>query len=160
VPEGTSLPEGDLRMVLTWGSTPSDLDSHLIGPTGDNSSYFHIYWSNKNYYYNGETYADLDLDDTTSYGPETTTIYNMNDVGIYSFYVYDYTNGSYSSSTEMSYSSAKVMIYAGETLIMTYNVPPGREGTLWHVFNYDAATRTITTVNEYVSDYDYSYWGY
>ena len=69
VPEGTSLPEGDLRIILTWGSTPTDLDSHLIGPTA-------------------------------------------------------------------------------------------HEGILWHVFNYDSASHTITTVNEYVTDYDYSYWGY
>ncbi len=158
VPEGSSLPEGDLRVVLTWGSTPSDLDSHMVGPTADGGSYFHIYYGAKNYYYDGTTYADLDLDDTTSYGPETTTIYQMNESGTYSFYVHDYSNSGYNSSTEMSYSGAKVLVYVGEQLYMTYNIPAGREGTLWHVFNYDAATHSITTVNQYVSDYDYSYW--
>lgn len=52
-----------LRVVLTWGQTPDDLDSHMIFP-GNN-----IYFENKT-----GTDAELDVDDTDSYGPETITL--------------------------------------------------------------------------------------
>ncbi|MBA4382487.1 MAG: hypothetical protein C0406_07975, partial [Sideroxydans sp.] len=55
-----------MRIVLNWGELPSDLDSHLIFPSN------HIYFNSKT----GSTSSDakLDVDDTTSYGPETITI--------------------------------------------------------------------------------------
>ncbi|MCW8631650.1 hypothetical protein OQH38_16240, partial [Acinetobacter baumannii] len=54
---------GSMRIVLTWGEKPLDLDSHL------NYSNQHIYWSNKEGHQ-----ANLDVDDRDSYGPETITI--------------------------------------------------------------------------------------
>ncbi len=149
VPDGSSsIPTGDLRIVLTWGSTPSDLDSHLLGPAVDDGN-FHIYFSNKNYSYSGETQAFLDLDDTTSYGPETTTVYNMNQSGTYSFYVHDYTNSGNSSSSAMANSGAKVQIFVGETIVATYNVPTTGLGDVWHVFDFNADTRVLTARNEF-----------
>jgi len=68
------LSSGETRIVLEWGATPYDLDSHLTGPTSGGDR-FHIYYGNQTYTYNTTTYADLDLDDIYSYGPETTTIY-------------------------------------------------------------------------------------
>lgn len=145
--------EGNLRIVLTWGETPRDLDSHLLG-TKSTGGDFHIYFSKKNYYENSILTANLDLDDTSSYGPETTTIYTLNENGTYSYYVHDYTNRRSSSSTAMGRSGAKVRVYAGNALIMTYNVPAAT-GNLWHVFDYDGATKTITNVNHmsYCSNY-------
>ena len=147
VPEGGSeIPSGDLRVVLTWGATPSDLDSHLIGPDG-NGGRFHVYYLNKTHDGSIEK-ADLDLDDTDSYGPETTTIYNMEDEGIYSFYVHDYTNQSSTDSTMMSLSGAQVKVYVGNEIIATYNIPANTVGTLWHVFDFDAAQGRIIPVNQ------------
>ena len=143
----------NLRFVLTWGETPSDLDSHLFGPTTTGEGIFHTYYSNKDYY-NSEMIANLDLDDVTSYGPETTTIYKINSSGKYSFYVHDFSNKNSSSSTNMSTSGAKVVIYNGNTLYATFNVPVNVGGTVWHVFDYDAQTGVITPVNtmSYSSD--------
>lgn len=107
---GTSFPEGDMRVVLTWGETPRDLDSHLIGPIADGEDSFHIYYGEKSYEVNGSVAAFLDVDDTTSYGPETTTVYQMNDSGIYSFYVHDYTNRWNDSSMQLSNSGAQVTV--------------------------------------------------
>jgi len=58
--------DGSVRFVLTWGYLPKDLDSHLFTPNEQ-----HIYFAQKAPYLAG---ANLDVDDTTSYGPETTTI--------------------------------------------------------------------------------------
>ena len=156
VPCSSEMPTGDLRVVLTWGETPRDLDSHLIGPTADGTDYFHIYFRDKVYSENNIIYADLDLDDTSSYGPETTTVYNMNSEGKYSFYVHDYTNRHSSSSVAMSNSGAKVDVYKGDTLYATYNIPTNTEGTYWHVFDFDAETNVIVPVNNFVDGINYN----
>ena len=72
VPDGNSnIAAGNLRIVLLWGEEPSDLDSHLWGPTIDGTGKFHIFYGDKTYYEFDETGestipAFLDLDDTTS----------------------------------------------------------------------------------------------
>ncbi|KMV01227.1 hypothetical protein ACS72_00355 [Acinetobacter sp. VT 511] len=81
--------QDETRFVLTWGKDPVDLDSHLVGPAGDEGM-FHTYYSDKQYYNNGELMVDLDLDDVTSYGPETTTIRHLLP-GTYTFYVHHFS---------------------------------------------------------------------
>ncbi len=159
---GTYSQIGDLRIVLTWGEEPSDLDSHLCGPTKNGASRFHVYYSDRYYEENGKTFSYLDHDDTSSYGPETTTVYDMNTSGKYSFYVHDYTNGGEEENTMLSSSEAIVRAYVKEDtgrensdgeklyrakLIDTYHVPANKTGTLWHVFDYNAATGVITPRN-------------
>ena len=148
--------EGLLQIVLTWGETPRDLDSHLLGPADENGDdYFHVYYRDKNEYSeDGDVIANLDLDDTSSYGPETTTIYKGFTGRKYSFYVYDYTNGEDDASTELSASSAKVTVYRGGKQIYQANVPVNREGYLWHVFDYDVQSNKLMPVNTFVYDYE------
>lgn len=150
VPNTIEMPSGDLRVVLTWGEQPGDLDSHMTGPTADGNDKFHIYFEDKSYFKDGIKYADLDRDDTSSYGPETTTVYNINSSGKYNFYVHDYTNRNNNFSVAMSNSGAKVEVYKGETLYATYNIPTNRVGNYWHVFEYDSATNLIKPINEFV----------
>ena len=116
--------------MIPWGEYPWDLDSHLYGKDKlTDSSVFHTcYWA-KNYYQGSTAIAKLDVDDTTSYGPETTTIYELNDDMKYSYYVHDFTNGYSSSSTAMAASGAKVQVYAGNVCYFTFNVP--NEGGTW-----------------------------
>lgn len=154
------LPEGQTRIVLTWGATPSDLDSHLTGPTPDGGR-FHIAYYNKEYYYNGEKYVDLDLDDTSSYGPETTTIYNQITAttvieqidGKYRFTVHDYSNGGSYNSTALSNSGAQVQVYRGSNLVATYNVPSDIVGTYWNVFEMNGDN--ITPINTVSNNSNY-----
>jgi hypothetical protein len=136
------LAAGEVRIVLTWGQSPSDLDSHLTGP-GSTGSRFHLYYSNKNPSGAG---ANLDVDDTSSYGPETVTI-SQRYAGTYKYYVHDYSNKSSTTSSAMSQSGAKVEVYSGGSLVATYTVP-SRAGTLWYVFSMDGSTAAITTQNQ------------
>ena len=128
-----TLPEGELRIVLTWGAVPADLDSHLFTPynalLGDDN--YHIWYSNQN----DGAGNNLDVDDTTSYGPETVTIPQVVN-GLYKYYVCDYTNcvANRSSSYEMSYSGAVVNVYGAQGLIASFNVPTGMPGVVWEVF--------------------------
>lgn len=139
------IPAGETRIVLTWGATPADLDSHTTGPL-PNGSRFHMYYPYAEA--NGGSpwpeYVQLDLDDVTSYGPETTTILQQIS-GVYRFSVHDYTNRQSSTSTALSNSGAVVRVYRGGTLVASYPVPSNRPGTLWTVF--EMSGDTLTAVN-------------
>lgn len=152
-PELGDVDLGDgFRVVLTWGEYPYDLDSHIMS-TSD--SQYHIYYSSQDYYNDGEHIANLDVDDTSSYGPETTTVYKVSDDDKFSFYVHDYSNRYEGSSTEMSESGAKVQLYSGDALIAVYNIPIGQSGTLWHVFDYDPSNNSLSAVNTFADVVDH-----
>ncbi|MCB2388392.1 YfaP family protein [Thalassolituus alkanivorans] len=115
-----------LRVVLTWGSTPSDLDSHLTYPAN------HVFYVKKQ----GRD-ANLDVDDTNSYGPETITIEQKHNGERYVYAVHDYSNHSSKTSKALGNSSARVQVYVGQTLIRTYNVKPQQTASSWVVFGID-----------------------
>ena len=141
-PQTNHVDASSIRVVLTWGSTPRDLDSHLFGPT-ENGGTFHTYYNNQHY----ENHVALDRDDTDGYGPETTTVYAVENTGKYSFYVHDYTNRFSSDSQAMSNSSAKVEVYINDTLYAQLNIPVNKGGTVWHVFDYDVSSDDFTVFN-------------
>ncbi len=125
------LKSGEIRVILTWGRYPADLDSHMVGPAPGGGS-FHTYYSAMNYNYGGVNYDKLDVDDTTSFGPETTSVYQGVN-GTYTFYVHDFTNRGSSNSSAMSTSGAQVKVYvAGREDPYVFNVP-NQPGTLWKV---------------------------
>lgn len=136
------LSGNDLRIVLTWGASPSDLDSHLTGPTSG-SSRFHVYYSSKT-----ATGVNLDVDDTSSYGPETITVTQFLP-GVYRYSVHDFSNKDSTTSTVMSnQSNAQVKVFQGSSLVATFNMPTGQTGNLWTVFELDGTSRTITPKNQ------------
>lgn len=122
------LAEGEIRIVLEWGASPRDLDSYLDGTTDSgvsvNTSFYH-----KQEVRDGTVLAQLDVDDTSGYGPETTTIYDPN--GVYDFYVVDFTQ-----SGTMSDSGATVKIYSGDQAPVVINVCAGL-GNEWAVCRID-----------------------
>ena len=125
----TPVISGDnFRIVLTWGSSPSDLDSHVVGTLSDGNS-FHVYYSDKSEYDGDVEVCNLDVDDTTSYGPETITLNTVTDNPYY-YYIYNY-----SSSTGMITSEAQIKVYQGENLVATFNVPTNQaDARYWNVF--------------------------
>lgn len=139
----TTIQTGQVRIVLTWGATPTDLDSHLLCEM-NNGSGKHIYFGDKTFYYDGERIADLDLDDTNSYGPETTTIYR-DDPGEYDFFVHNYSRGG---DYVLANSGACVQVYMGYSSVPSYVFyVPGGAGYYWEVFHYSSVTGILTPVN-------------
>ncbi len=120
-PAMTSL--DGMRVVLSWGEKPFDLDSHLIFSGG------HIYFDSKE-----GTDANLDVDDTDSYGPETVTISKKHFGESYIYAVQDYSNKGLPNSNYLSASKAKVFVYVGSSLVRSYSVPAGKRGNIWTVF--------------------------
>lgn len=132
------LDSDEYRIVLTWGATPRDLDSHLTYYVGDTQE-GHVYYSNRSCTIGDIEAAVLDLDDTSSYGPETITLKldssYFEDGGWFSYSVQDYSNRNSSRSSVMSLSNTTVHVYAGNMLIKTIYIPKNRVGTVWHVFD-------------------------
>ncbi|GAA0190548.1 tetratricopeptide repeat protein [Fulvivirga kasyanovii] len=117
-----------IRIVLNWGSSPEDLDSHISYP-GNHICYHHKTGS----------LANLDVDDVDGYGPETITIERKAQGQKYVYAVHNYSAKDMSSNTDLSAkSNASVFVYIGNTLIRTYKVPEMRKaGNLWIVFMID-----------------------
>lgn len=133
------LGENEYRIVLTWGEDPWDLDSHLSGPRNEDGDRFHVYFSNRSATASTEdgnvTVAKLDHDDTSSYGPETITLIKLSNDSVYHYAVHDFTNRYSSESKALSMSGAKIVVYHGNSVIATFNVPINKVGTVWNVFD-------------------------
>ena len=142
-----TLAAGEIRIVMSWGERPSDLDSHLYTPAIDGTEY-HIYYPSSNRgSLTGNPYAYLDVDDVDSYGPETVTIARSFD-GEYNYVVHNYAAEVYGESTSISDSGCVVKVYDSTGLIATYYAPPAillTDEFNWWVFSYDGATGRITS---------------
>lgn len=123
------LGSGNIRFVLTWGSSPRDLDAHLRTPSGH-----HVYFGSRNPTGAG---ANLDVDDTSGFGPETITITNMQS-GTYVYYVHQW-----SSDGSLAGSGAQVRIYDSTGLVQTVTVPSYGTGRYWRVFTMNNYNVTI-----------------
>lgn len=135
---------GVMRIVLEWGATPLDLDSHLTGPDPVNVDRFHVYYSSRNVFdANSDLVVNLDVDDTDSYGPETVTILQQLP-GLYRYSVFDFSNRSSNPSSTLATSEAKVTVYRDNALPLQFFVP-NQPGTLWTVFTMENGA--ITPVN-------------
>lgn len=136
----------EIRIVLTWGETPSDLDLHLTGPASGGGR-FHVYYNDMQYYENGEKVAELDYDDTSSYGPEVITVHEPIP-GIYRLYVHNFTNRHESGSLGLAGSGAVIQVFLGNSAepMAIFSVPGGG-GTVWNVFEIDSTTQEITPIN-------------
>jgi hypothetical protein len=126
-------------MRLTWGASPSDIDSHLRTPDGA-----HVDYTSKGSL-TQTPFSSLDVDDTTGFGPEVTTIRRPK-VGIYRFYL---NNFSRSFTPGMTGSPTRVELnYAGRPVVFT---PPPGEGTAlwWHLFDLYIAPNCTMTLYRY-----------
>lgn len=125
----TPIISGDnFRIVLTWGKNPRDLDSH-VGGTLSNGNAFHVYYGSKSQYDGEVEVCNLDVDDTTSYGPETVTL-NATTSTPYYYYI-----NRYAGSGTVATSEAKIKVYQGANLVATFNVPTDQgSGDYWNVF--------------------------
>ena len=111
-----------MRIVLNWGANPRDLDSHVVYPGN------HVFFVQKK-----GADANLDVDNTTGFGPETITLTRKHAGERYVYAVHDYTDGGNPQTDHLGKSGAKVFVYVGQTLVKTYYVPAGN-GNLWSVF--------------------------
>ncbi len=139
------LGSGEVRIVLTWGETPRDLDAILTGPIPGSDDRFRVWWQNRGSL-TSTPFAFLDRDVTNSFGPETTTISQQFD-GVYRYSVHDFTNRFSETSAQLGASNARVRVYDDTGQVAEFQVP-SEPGTLWTVFELDGLSGNITPVNE------------
>jgi hypothetical protein len=167
--DGTMSPQlnpGEVRIILTWGTTPEDLDSHLTGPkpsgssanqtcATDTSTRFHLYFPCAEASGDGSPFPNaftLDRDDIDAVGPETVTILSPIE-GTYRYCVHNYTNrDNTTDSRELSNSGAQVRVFIGELDGLrseSFNISPNILGTVWRVFELDGQTLDIMALNQF-----------
>jgi uncharacterized protein YfaP (DUF2135 family) len=126
---------GQIRIVLTWGEEPKDLDAHLEGPLPDGQR-FHVYYHHPGDLKSRE-FVRLDVDAQNGEGPETITVLGVLP-GRYQYWVHDYTHRDEPKSTALAQSEAEVKIYQGS---QTYRYHAGHDmvGNRWDVCTIDVA---------------------
>ncbi|MDM0031198.1 hypothetical protein QTI33_03490 [Variovorax sp. J22P271] len=118
-----------ISIKLTWGERPRDADSHLYAPDGS-----HVYFANDGSLVN-PPYANLDVDDTGSFGPEVVTIRKLM-VGTYTYGVNNYSGPAGSMTT----SPIRVELSQGSS-ISSYSPGAGETGNTWF---WTAFTLTVS----------------
>lgn len=129
-----------ISIKLTWGLSPRDADSHLYMPDST-----HVYYSSKGSLAN-PPYANLDVDDVTSYGPEVVTIRKLM-VGTYTYGVNNFSGPAGS----MTSSPIRVELNQGNA-VSAYSPGPGETSStyFWTAFTLTVNERcdvTVTPVN-------------
>jgi uncharacterized protein YfaP (DUF2135 family) len=121
---------GGATIKLTWGERPSDLDSHIWAPDAGGVA-TEVYFSNVGSLA-VSPFVNLDVDDTTSFGPEFVTINKIARSSTYRYWVKNYSETFDPGQTG---SPARVEVNIGGNV--TAFSPPTGEGanTNWHVFD-------------------------
>ena len=145
------------QITLTWEADPRDLDSHLIIPVSTEGP-FHLYYhyrADKGYDYSSiYPHANLDTDDTTSYGPEVISIFN--------FYpgTYRYSVRHYAGYGNIETSGVEVNVIIQGVGIYRFTPPAGQpDGTdIWRIIDIvvdsSGTITAVNTINDYVTGYD------
>ncbi len=132
------LGENEMRIVLSWGARPRDLDSHVqYSPTDSGAR---IVWNRKAPL--GAGNGELDYDITTGYGPETITLKGS----IWSQPVRFYSIYNWSGEANMGISAANVRVFKGSVgEVRNYSINPNHSNRWWKIFCI-SADKNITDV--------------
>jgi hypothetical protein len=124
-----AAPNSGMAIKLTWGAGPSDLDSHLMGPNNTHVDFTDLGSLSS------IPFARLDVDDTSSFGPEVITVTRLAR-GTYRYFVHNFSR---TFAPGMTGSPARVELrFGANTQIFA---PPAGEGAneYWHVFDFTVA---------------------
>jgi uncharacterized protein YfaP (DUF2135 family) len=114
------IPPYGIRIELSWNTSGTDLDSHLIRPSGE-------YWAIPDdcFYQNEnpdwglsevtEDNPSLDQDDVDGYGPENITLEQPYEQGIYQYIVHYYSDNGYGPSM------ATVRVWVNDVKVAEYS---------------------------------------
>lgn len=111
---------------LVWDENPHDLDTHLIKYNKSGTQDYHIYYGNMR---NGMP-DNLDLDDTSSYGPETLSLDTLDPTAHYIYAIYHFSGSGSITST----SQTRVSVAQRGKPTVTFKAPTTGQGTWWKVF--------------------------
>jgi hypothetical protein len=132
-----------ITIVLTWGTQPDDLDSHLSGPDGQGGQ-FHLYYHDLT----PVDFVSLDHDVVTTQGPETVTVRRSPSAsgafvaGEYRYWVHNYSRSTFAGS------NAIVQVFRDGVLLGQFAAASATgvpADDYWHVVNLQIdANGTVT----------------
>ncbi|TGN19378.1 SdrD B-like domain-containing protein [Leptospira idonii] len=132
------LGDSEMRVVLSWGAKPRDLDSHLQYSATNSGD--RIVWNRKAPL--GAGNGELDYDITTGYGPETISLKGS----IWSQAVRYYSIYNWSGEANMGVSGATVRVFKGSIgEVRNYAISPSHSNRWWKLFCV-SADKSITDV--------------
>jgi hypothetical protein len=157
-----TLGNGEFRVILSWGENPVDLDLHLTGPgnnsTGfnDEQNRFHLFWAE-----NITDVAVLDVDDVSSFGPETITVSPPSGLNTLRSGVYRYSVHHFDGSADLINSNAIVRLILPNGTERSFTPPAGSLsgiGDTWTVFEIvvdeETGNLSVLPVNTYGNNFD------
>jgi len=138
------LPAGEWRVVLTWDKYPRDVDSRTyFGKL--TRGYYGARFAREVYFgrqrlrdSTSGIEAELDRDDTTSYGPETTTLKGIgkckagNDCSVV------FKTHNWSKEKPLGASGGVIKVYEGNRMVAEYMIPEDWTEEYYTVFTLDA----------------------
>ena len=140
----TELGAGSATITLTWGENPRDLDSQLFGvpntPTESDTA-FRIYYANRTVTFENTTLF-LDVDDTSSFGPEIVTVPAFPYAGTYTYAV-----DLFSGTGSIQSSPARVELNLGGN-VQVFGPPAGDPTACWAVAEFVVDAEGNITTNE------------
>jgi len=140
------------RAVLSWGDKPRDMDTHLYWK---NRRACHVYYARRRVDCPDKIKGILDVDDVSSFGPETLTFKNVgktynsfvNGLGPSKAPILQYKIKNYSRRPTLdSRDDVVVKLYNGKRMVKEFKI--GRDGRVdgrwWHVFELNGYTGELT----------------
>ncbi len=127
-----AMQKGQIRLVLTWGDEPKDLDAHLEGPLPGGQR-FHVYYHRKGDLASASNkkFVRLDVDEQQGEGPETVTVLGLVP-GVYRYFVHNYSGREDPQSVALARSGAEVKLYQGGQ-IYRFRAGHDQPGNVWDV---------------------------
>ena len=135
------LLEPAFSITLQWGEEPTDLDSHLFIPatwTEEMEFYHIVYWNPGDL--TDDPFTELDTDDTSSYGPEVISGFQLYE-GTYQYWVHNYS-GEDSHPLHLSGATVTLQIpgFFDTYSVADVNLNATEFRGEWHVFDMTVST--------------------
>ncbi|MFM9329897.1 hypothetical protein [Paenibacillus mesotrionivorans] len=134
----TPLP---LKVMLTWGEKPYDLDLHLKIVTRDTDSIVNIDYLNKGKSEDSPWVA-LERDEQKGFGPEEMLVFQWIPGGVYHFSV-----NNFSKTPSIAQSGAKVSVFVYGYPSIEISCPVEGSGESWEVFSFDSVKSQLRIYN-------------
>ena len=134
------LAQGQFRIVLSWGETPTDLDAHFW--TTVSEQVYEVYYGDQGVA-NEPPYVILDTDDQDGLGPETITMFQLSSTGVFAV-------KNYVGTPAITESNAQIEVYSTTGKIANFSVPTTGTGVWWYVF--DISPQGVITTRNTISD--------
>jgi hypothetical protein len=149
VPAGAG---GSITIVLNWGAQPSDLDAYLTGPNPAGGRFTVSFFSTR-----PVSFASLDIDRTTGFGPETISVAPNGASfvpGTYNYFV-----DNFSGTPGFDVSNATVSVFQGGAQLARFAASSASGSPAapnWSVFSFTLTATpsgqiAITPVQQFTS---------